>query len=232
MSEMFIERLIRERDDLAAYRETPFPKVSLADMDKILRAILDSSAETFLEIGTHHGGTTSFLHEALPPNVLLYTIDAPDDELPKVTQEMATMQLEGEERVTREEIGSLISEVCPAYPDGRVVQLYGDSHSLESYPPGFRVDAVFIDGSHRYEDVIADTLVALHFGSERLSIVWHDAHLETDPNDGSPLVRPALQFLAKTLPIIEFERTICAFYSRMSWLAEQFIRVDGAFPLR
>jgi hypothetical protein len=70
-------------------------------------------------------------------------------------------------------------------------------------------DLVFVDGSHRLEDVIADSRLALELLAPGGIIVWHDYR----PNDyytKELRVLEGLEVIRQTVPVFALPHTMCA----------------------
>jgi predicted O-methyltransferase YrrM len=56
----------------------------------------------------------------------------------------------------------------------KIVQLFGDSRTLNVDPYKDQCDLVFVDGSHRYEFVVSDSWKALAMVRPGGLVLWHD----------------------------------------------------------
>lgn len=175
-----------------------FGFTTLNDVAVLFHLIEHLKPEMFLEIGTNRGATTCFLADAFP-NMMFWTVDFPNNEMPELHENLLDVQRG--ESLWRSEIGIAFRDRGLS-----IRQIYGDSRDYRSYRPMTRFDLCFVDGSHRYKDVLSDTLLCLSKGTERLCVVWHDANMET--------VSDALRFLSRSIPIHLIDGTRCAVYSR------------------
>ena len=57
---------------------------------------------------------------------------------------------------------------------GRIIQLYGDSAQFDWSPHLGRAGLVFVDGSHAYDYVIADSDTAFRLVAKKGMVIWHD----------------------------------------------------------
>lgn len=72
-------------------------------------------------------------------------------------------------------------------------------------------DFIFIDGDHRYDGVLADSLLALSLLANDGVIIWHDYRHSTFFNPGLE-VPEVVHLLAKDRPIYAVRNTACAIY--------------------
>jgi hypothetical protein len=175
-----------------------FPNTPVEDVDVLYRAIEFFKPRTFLEIGTNRGWTTAFLADAFP-DMLIDTVDFPH-EMSFLYSWSPHLPLGGGD-FRKSDIGFH----CKGKPNVR--QLYGDSRLIKTYPVSAEYEGGFIDGSHRTEDVISDTLVFLakRASTSKWFVVWHDAHFEN--------VGTALRVIGSSMYVHLIAGTCCAFGS-------------------
>jgi predicted O-methyltransferase YrrM len=99
--------------------------------------------------------------------------------------------------------GSLLED-----PPNVVRHLY-DSRDPRAYRLTPKFDFVFIDGSHKCESVVADSINALYQTNAGAIVFWHDIH------DGEPGVIRAVKFMSQIGYII--------YHLKGSWLS--FLRI-------
>jgi hypothetical protein len=145
--------------------------VNLAEL-----AVLASAAaathvgEEIVEIGTFDGRTT--LNLAVNASHLrVFTLDLPPEAAPK-------FDLAPGERayVEKPRSGRRFLEAPPkwASASSRINQLLGDSAAFDWTPHFGRAGLVFVDGSHAYDYVIADTDTAFRLVADKGMVIWHD----------------------------------------------------------
>ncbi len=156
------------------------------------------------EIGTSVGVTACNLALNLPEDGELYTLD-----LPPAPEHGGAIETKFEvtvsdrkmiygDRTVRRFLGAPIEE--------RIHQLYGDSATFDYSEHEGQCDVVFVDGSHAYEYVEADTNTAYRLVKPGGWVIWHDY------NDGFfwPDVRKYLKSIATERKIMRVEGTMFA----------------------
>ena len=121
---------------------------------------------TFFEIGTYIGETTLAVARN-NPQAKVYTLDLPSPE----TRSSASLEMTDEYLFERWDRGLAFKDTPEA---ARIEMLSGDSATFDFTPYLGKMDAVFIDASHSYSYVKADTEAALKILSPRGTILWHD----------------------------------------------------------
>jgi predicted O-methyltransferase YrrM len=92
----------------------------------------------------------------------------------------------------------------------KIRQLFADSKTLDAGEWVGKCDVVFVDGSHAYSYVVADSAKALELLRPGGVVLWHDY---AGPKH-SPGVYRALNELAERLPLVRLEHTTLAGYRR------------------
>lgn len=109
---------------------------------------------TIFEIGTYTGMTTRLMAEHTNDSTRIYTLDLPT------------------------EYGSPSGNVGHEFHDSaarrKIIQLWGNSETFDFSPYFGRMDLVFVDGSHQYRFVQADSETAFKLLSPRGIIIWDD----------------------------------------------------------
>jgi len=146
--------------------------VNLAEL-----AVLASAAaatrvgDQIIEIGTFDGRTTLNLAVNAPSQYRVFTLDLPPDVAPR-------FDLAPGERayVEKPRSGRRFLEAPPewAHAARRITQLMGDSAAFDWSPHDGRAGLVFVDGSHAYDYVIADTETAFRLVAKKGMVIWHD----------------------------------------------------------
>lgn len=145
-----------------------------------LRELLTLSAicqyikpQRVFEIGTFKGASTLMIAMSTPPETKISTLDLPEpSEATKYPLDI------GDITGKHYQIGEFYkaSEFSM-----KVEQLYGDSGLFDFQPFYNTEDLIFIDGSHSYENVKADTENAYKMLRSGGVILWDDYHPEWGP---------------------------------------------------
>lgn len=131
----------------------------------ILSAIIEFlKPRSIFEFGTFTGSTTRFLAEISAPETDIHTIDLPDGEF-----------------VWEPWIAEVIGQEFRGIPEySEKIKLHRCSTRNFDFSPFYsKIDLVFVDASHEYEDVLHDSLMALKIVSEKGLIVWDDYQANT-----------------------------------------------------
>jgi hypothetical protein len=146
--------------------------VSLGELAVLASAAAASRAgDEIVEIGTFDGRTTLNLAVNAPPQARVFTLDLSPDEAPR-------FDLAPGERayVEKPRSGRRFLDAAPEWADaaGRITQLMGDSATYDWSAHFGRVGLVFVDGSHAYDYVIADSNTAFGLVAPKGMVIWHD----------------------------------------------------------
>jgi hypothetical protein len=146
--------------------------VNLAELSILASAAASVSAGSeIIEIGTFDGRTTLNLSINAPAHLSVFTLDLPPDTAPK-------FDLAPGERafVEKPRSGRNFVEAPPewALPAKRITQMFGDSATFDWSAHRGRAGLVFVDGSHAYDYVIADTDTAFSLIAQKGVVMWHD----------------------------------------------------------
>lgn len=133
------------------------------------------------EVGTYKGRTTRLFADHIPEGAVVYTLDLPPERM-----------VEGG-CFRKQDMGSIGERLREYRGRSRVVQLFGDSRSFDFSPYYGRMDVVFIDGDHRYDTVLNDSIQAFKMIRARGMILWDDYH----PAYGPGVMRALAQLSAK-----------------------------------
>lgn len=158
-------------------------------------------SKTFFEFGTYLGQTT-WLVAHNNPETKLFTLDLPSSN----DRSNVKLELTDPHLFVQWERGVAFADTPEAE---RIVRLVGDSADFDFSPYFGNMDAVFIDASHSYSYVKADTEAALKMLSPTGVLIWHDY-------PAYPGVFAYLNELARTCnrPIWHILGTGLAWYSR------------------
>ena len=158
--------------------------------------------ETIFEFGTFRGETAWLLAHNLP-KARIFTLDLPGQD----AHDYAALELtDGPEYFTTWDRGGRFRGTPEAE---RITQVLGDSATFDFAPYSGKVDLVYIDASHSYSYVKADTESAFGMLSELGTIVWDDYTYY-------PGIYAYVNELAPTLdrPVYHILGTRLALYSR------------------
>jgi hypothetical protein len=121
----------------------------------ICHLVRSCQSQALFEIGTFDGKTTLHLAANASSDAKVFTLDLPQSDMAHTDLRI----LSGERIfVDKDKSGSAFAE-SPF--QAKITQLFGDSATFDFTPFVDRTDFVFIDGSHSYEYVVNDTLIAL-----------------------------------------------------------------------
>jgi predicted O-methyltransferase YrrM len=146
--------------------------VSVAELAILATAAAATTAgEEVVEIGTFDGRTTLNLALNVPAQYTVFTLDLPPDTAPKFALEAAERVLVEKPRSGRHFLEATGEFAAAA---ARIRQAFGDSATFDWSPHAGRAGLVFVDGSHAYDYVIADTDTALSLIAQKGVVIWHD----------------------------------------------------------
>jgi hypothetical protein len=153
------------------------PEKNSGDVNLGELAVLASAAaatragEEVVEIGTFDGRTTLNFAINAPAQYRVFTLDLPADAAPK-------FDLAPGERayVEKPRSGRRFLEAPPEWraAAARITQLIGDSATFDWSTHIGRAGLVFVDGSHAYDYVIADSETAFVLVAKKGMVIWHD----------------------------------------------------------
>lgn len=146
--------------------------VNLAELAVLASAAAATTAgQEIVEIGTFDGRTTLNLALNSANHLAVFTLDLPPD----MTSKFA---LAAGERafVEKARSGRHFGDAAAGFaaPASRITQLFGDSATFDWSQHAGRAGLVFVDGSHAYDYVIADTDTALRLVANKGVVIWHD----------------------------------------------------------
>ena len=128
-------------------------------------------ATNIFEIGTFDGRTTLNLTLNSAESCKVFTLD-----LPANTETKFALAKGEKHMVRKEESGARFHRHRATVPKAiaRITQLFGDSAQFDFRPFHRTCSLVFVDGSHTYEYVHADTKTAIDLARPGAVILWHD----------------------------------------------------------
>ena len=146
--------------------------VNLAELAVLATAAASVSAGSeIIEIGTFDGRTTLNLAANSPRHLAVFTLDLPPDSAPKFDLAPGERTFVEKPRSGRHFVEAADEWAAPAR---RITQLFGDSATFDWSAHRRRAGLVFVDGSHAYDYVIADTDTALSLIAQKGVVIWHD----------------------------------------------------------
>jgi predicted O-methyltransferase YrrM len=145
----------RTQTHVGISREAELPYGERAILDAVVRYL---RPRNIFEIGTYTGTTTTLLADAAPQGAVVHTLDLPMDAF--ATERHA------------QRIGQEFRDK-PEYRD-RIVSHRCDSRKFDFSAFRGRMDLVFVDASHEYEDVLRDSRHAVEVVAPQGVILWDD----------------------------------------------------------
>ena len=155
----------------------------LDDMLVLLNLARGRKARRLLEVGTYRARTTYALHLNCPDaDLVSYDIQVLDSPFRRELLKAPNVQL-------------------------RHASFTASAETLRQEP---RFDFIFVDASHRFDHVLADSRLSLELLADKGVIVWHDYRLNDYPFEDGFRVPEALHVLAQAIPIFAVPGTFCA----------------------
>ena len=143
--------------------------VTERELITICRLIRSAQPTMLFEIGTFDGRTTLNMAVNAGPGATVHTLDLPQSEI-----STSASRIHAHEVVYADKPHSG-ERYRGTDAEKSILQLYGDSGTLDFSEYYGTMDFVFIDGSHTYDYVINDSLHALRMLTPQGgTIVWHD----------------------------------------------------------
>jgi hypothetical protein len=146
--------------------------VNLAELAVLASAAAAvTSGDEIVEIGTFDGRTTLNFAVNAPPQLRIVTLDLPPHAASK-------FELAAGERAYVDKPRSGRHFAAPrgefAAAAARITQAYGDSATFDWSAHIGRAGLVFVDGSHAYDYVVADSATARALVAPGGLVLWHD----------------------------------------------------------
>jgi Methyltransferase domain len=146
--------------------------VNLAELAVLATAAASVSAGSeIIEIGTFDGRTTLNLAINSPAQDAVLTLDLPPKTKPRYDLAPGERAFVEKPRSGRYFVEAPAEWAAAA---GRITQLLGDSATYDWSAHRERAGLVFVDGSHAYDYVMADTRTALSLIAPKGVVIWHD----------------------------------------------------------
>ncbi len=143
--------------------------VSLFELVCLCSLTKKYAPQNIFEIGTFDGRTTLNL-AANAPKAQVFTLDLPR----QLLQTGAVKMSEGDRNIkfiNKEQSGERYRGTLQ---EKQITQLLGDSAKFDFSQFVQKMDLVFVDASHNYENVMLDSENALNIGKKGSLILWHD----------------------------------------------------------
>lgn len=149
--------------------------VNLAELSLLATAAaaVQEGAE-IIEIGTLNGRTTLNLALNAPAHLQVFTLDLPRGVAPKFKLAPGERAFVEKPTPGRHFRGARPHTRAGEAPAGRIVQLLGDSATFDWSGHFGRAGLVFVDGSHAYDYVLADSNAAFRLVADEGMVIWHD----------------------------------------------------------
>jgi len=146
--------------------------VSLAELAVLaLAAAHAAPGSEIIEIGTFDGRTALNFAVNAPGRTAVVTLDLPAGATTAYAIEEAERSL-----ADKPQAGARLRTCRPSLRDyaARVQQVHGDSARYDWSSHAGRAGLVFVDGSHAYDYVRADTDTAFRLAMPQAMVLWHD----------------------------------------------------------
>ncbi len=141
--------------------------VTLAELGILAQAAATiPPGSEIIEIGTFNGRTAANMVRNAPAGSMVFTLDLPEDHPTR-------FQLDkGEDVFVRKERPHSQFRDHPGA--NRIIRLFGDSAVYDWSPHVGKAGLVFVDGSHAYDYVCADSRTAQRLVQPGGMVLWHD----------------------------------------------------------
>jgi Methyltransferase domain len=180
-----------------------------SDFEAWILATLSRRARLMFEFGTCTGKTTYLWARNSPEGAEVITVTlGPDDAATLYREESGDDQRDSQYAVQESTFTEFLYSGTSV--ESKVRQLFADSKVIDVTPWAGRCDLVFVDGSHAYSYVAADSDKALQLVKPGGVVLWHDY---AGPHQ-SPGVLRALDELARRIPLVHIAQTSLVAYRR------------------
>jgi predicted O-methyltransferase YrrM len=178
-----------------------------SDREAWVLAVLARSRRTFFEFGTATGKTTYLLARNSPAEAQVVTITLAPDEHGAYSTATGDASDAVRKAIAESQFTSFLYTDTPV--ERKVVQLFGDSKTLDTSAWRGHFDLIFIDGSHAHSYIMSDTAKALEMLAPGGIIIWHDYRpYRRSMRD----VYRALNELRTRLPLVRLRETSMVAY--------------------
>ncbi|MBX7126522.1 MAG: class I SAM-dependent methyltransferase [Cyclobacteriaceae bacterium] len=152
-----------------------------SDTEAWILATLAKKSQHIFEFGTCTGKTTYLMAANAPAGAKITTLTLEPSLLPEYKDESSDSK-----RAVRDALReSVFTTFMYSGTDveNKVTQLFMDSKNFDPTPYKGKMDLIFIDGSHAYSYVLADTEKAFEMVAPGGIILWHDYRGPFDTRD-------------------------------------------------
>ncbi len=180
-----------------------------SDFEAWILATLSKQAMLLFEFGTCTGKTTYLWARNSPVEARVVTVTLGPDDAAALYQAESGDD-ERDSRYALDESAFTKFLYTGTAVAGKVTQLFADSKALDVTPWVGQCDLVFVDGSHAYSYVVADSEKALQLVRSGGIVLWHDY---AGPHQSAGVHR-ALDELARRIPLVHIAQTSLVAYRR------------------
>lgn len=178
--------------------------VSIEELCKICLIVRYFKPKKILEIGTYNGMTTLQMALNAPKECQIYTLDLPEqkntiNKLSKVDFYLTEL--------FKKKYGTETGVYFKNRKDLNIIQLFGDSAIFDYSVTGGKIDIIFIDAAHDYENKKKDTENALRLLAPNGVIIWHNYR-----DISNPAVTKYLVDMKEKIKIFHLRNTLLAIY--------------------
>lgn len=143
-----------------------------SDTEAWILAVLSKDAKQIFEFGTCTGKTTYLMAVNSSSDTRIVTLTLPPDQLTVYSKDAKDSGRAVEDALHESAFTEFLYNKTPV--EGKVTQLFCDSKHFDHQPYRNQFDLIFIDGSHAYSYVLADSEKALEMIAPGGTILWHD----------------------------------------------------------
>jgi predicted O-methyltransferase YrrM len=179
-----------------------------SDSEAWILAVLAKKATVLFEFGTCTGKTTFLWAQNSPPGARIVTLTLPPTDIARYRHAEGDSAQDERAALRESRFVEFLYSGTSVAP--KVVQLYGDSKTIDLTEWRGQCDVVFVDGSHAYSYVQSDSASAMELTKPGGIILWHDY---AGPRH-SPGVYRALNELARRLPLKRIAGTSLVAYRK------------------
>lgn len=167
---------------------------STSDTEAWILAVLSKRARLMFEFGTASGRTAYLWARNSPADARVVTLTLKPEHVREYQRQSGDADFDVRNALQESAFTTFYYTGTPV--ESKVIQLYGDSKTLDETPWAGQCDLVFIDGSHARSYVESDSRKALRLVRSGGLVLWHDYR-----GPRLPGVFAALNMLAKELPL-------------------------------
>ena len=178
-----------------------------SDFEAWILATLSKRARLLFEFGTCTGKTTYLWARNSPVDARIVTVTlGPQDAAALYHAEAGDDERDSRYALDESAFSEFLYTGTPVA--AKVTQLFADSKALDVTPWSGQCDLVFVDGSHAYSYVVADSEKALQLVRPGGVVLWHDY---AGPHQAAG-VRRGLDELGRRIPLVHIAQTSLVAY--------------------